>query len=73
MHVAACPAGVPAAVVTVGPSLRAMAVYLTVFQHVPAERAQALIADLTGGVLSVGFVHSCLARAAAAVSRTWCG
>jgi transposase len=40
-------------------------VYLTVFQHVPAERCAQLIADVTGARVSVGFVHSCLARAAA--------
>jgi hypothetical protein len=44
-----------------------MAVYLSVFQHVPVERAQALISDLTGGVLSAGFVHSCLGKAAGLV------
>ncbi|HEU5389896.1 MAG TPA: transposase, partial [Streptosporangiaceae bacterium] len=64
MHVAARPAGVPDAPLSAGPRLSAMAVYLAVFQHVPVERAQALIADLTGGVLSAGFVHSCLRKAA---------
>ena len=39
-----------------------MAVYL------PVERAQLLISDLTGGVLSSGFVHSCLGKAAGLVS-----
>jgi len=42
------------------PPAVAMAVYLMVFQHVPVERAQFLIADLTGGVVSAGLVHSCL-------------
>ena len=46
---------VPDAPLSVGPRLSAMAVYLSVFQHVPVERAQFLIADLTGGVLSAGF------------------
>jgi transposase len=64
VHVAARPAGVPDAPLSVGPRLSAMAVYLSVFQHVPVERAQFLIADLTGGVVSAGFVHSCLRRAA---------
>ena len=59
---------VPDAPLSVGPRLSAMAVYLSVFQHVPVERAQALIADLTGGVLSAGFVHSCLGRAAGLVT-----
>jgi hypothetical protein len=45
-----------------------MAVYLSVFQHIPVERAQFLIADLTGGVLSAGFVHSCLGKAAGLVT-----
>jgi transposase len=67
VHVAARPAGVPDAPLSVGPRLSAMAVYLSVFQHVPVGRAQALIADLTGGVLSAGFVHSCLGKAAALV------
>jgi transposase len=66
--VAARPAGVPDAPLSVGPRLSAMAVYLSVFQHVPVERAQALIADLTGGVLSAGFVHSCLGKAAGLVT-----
>ena len=38
-----------------------------VFQHVPVERARQLIADLTGGIVSAGFVHSCLAKAAGLV------
>jgi transposase len=68
VHVAARPAGVPDAPLSVGPRLSAMAVYLSVFQHVPVERAQALIADLTGGVVSAGFVHSCLGKAAGLVT-----
>jgi hypothetical protein len=59
VHVAARSAGVPDAALSVGPRLSAMAVYLSAFQHVPVERAQFLIADLTGGVVSAGFVHSC--------------
>jgi transposase len=68
VHVAARPAGVPDAPLSVGPRLSAMAVYLSVFQHVPVERAQVLISDLTGGVLSAGFVHSCLGKAAGLVT-----
>jgi transposase len=68
VHVADRPAGVPDAPLSVGPRLSAMAVYLSVFQHVPVERAQFLIADLTGGVLSAGFVHSCLGKAAGLVT-----
>ena len=67
VHVAPRPDGVPDAPLSVGPRLSAMAVYLSVFQHVPVERAQLLISDLTGGVVSAGFVHSCLARAAGLV------
>ena len=67
MHVAPRPGGVPDAPLSVGPRLSAMAVYLSVFQHLPVERARFLIADLTGGVLSAGFVHSCLGKAAGLV------
>ena len=66
-HVAQRPDGIPDARLSVGPRLSAMAVYLTVFQHVPVERAQQLIADLTGGIVSAGFVHSCLGKAAGLV------
>jgi transposase len=66
-HVAPRPDGVPDAPLSAGPRLSAMAVYLAVFQHVPVERAQLLIADLTGGAVSAGFVHSCLAKAAGLV------
>ncbi len=40
VHVAARPPGVPDAAVSIGPSLRALAVYLLVFQHVPVERCR---------------------------------
>jgi hypothetical protein len=63
-HAAPRPAGVPASALSVGPRLRALAVYLVVFQHVPVERCRRLIADVTGAQVSDGFVHSCLARAA---------
>jgi hypothetical protein len=68
VHVAACPEGAGGSAVSIGPSLRALAVYLTVFQHVPAERCAQLIADVTGARVSVGFVRSCLARAAAVIA-----
>jgi hypothetical protein len=67
VHIAPRPDGVPDAPLSVGPRLSAMAVYLSVFQHVPVERAQLLISDLAGGAVSAGFVHSCLARAAGLV------
>ena len=63
-HVAARPAGVPDSALSIGPRLRALAVYLVVFQHVPVERCRQLIADVTGAAVSEGFIHSCLAKAA---------
>jgi transposase len=63
-HVAPRPAGVPDSALSIGPRLRALAVYLVVFQHVPVERCRQLIADVTGAAISDGFVHSCLAKAA---------
>jgi hypothetical protein len=63
-HAAARPAGMPDSAVSVGPRLRALAVYLVVFQHVPVQRCQQLIADVTGAAVSAGFVHSCLRQAA---------
>jgi len=64
MHVAPRPAGVPDSALSIGPRLRALAVYLVVFQHVPVERCRELIADVAGAAVSEGFIHSCLARAA---------
>jgi transposase len=63
-QVAERPAGVPDSALSIGPRLRALAVYLVVFQHVPVERCRDLIADVTGAVVSAGFIHSCLAQAA---------
>jgi len=63
-HLAARPPGVPDSPVSIGPNLRALAVYLVVFQHVPVERCRDLIADVTGAAVSAGFVHSCLRAAA---------
>src|SRR5512147_68342 len=68
-HAARRPAGVPAAALSMGPRLRALCVYLVVFQHVPVERCRLLIADVTGAEVSDGFVHSCLARAASLASE----
>lgn len=48
VHVAARPEGVAGSAVSIGPNLRALAVYLVVFQHVPIERCAQLIADVTG-------------------------
>jgi transposase len=68
VQVAAQPEGVPDSAVSIGPNLRALAVYLVVFQHVPVERSARLIADVTGAEVSAGFIHSCLARAAEVVA-----
>ena len=54
----------PDSALSIGPRLRALAVYLVVFQHVPVGRCRQLIADVTGAAISDGFVHSCLAKAA---------
>jgi len=64
VHVAARPAGVPDSALSIGPRLRALAVYLVVFQHVPVERCRELVSDVAGAVVSAGFIHSCLAKAA---------
>jgi hypothetical protein len=64
VHVAPRPAGVPDSALSIGSRLRALAVYLVVFQHVPVERCRHLIGDVTGAVVSEGFIHSCLATAA---------
>src|SRR6202042_914471 len=42
-HAAPRPAGVPGSALPVGPRLRALAVCLVVFQHVPVERCRLLI------------------------------
>ena len=65
-HAAARPAGVPDSALSIGPRLRALAVYLVVFQHVPVERCRQLIADVAGAAVSDGFIHSCLRQAAGA-------
>jgi transposase len=54
VHAAARPAGVPDSALSIGPRLRAPAVYLVVFQHVPVERCRQLIADVTGAAVSAG-------------------
>ena len=60
---APAPAGVGAGAVY-GPNLRALAVYLLVFQHVPVARTAALIADVTGARPSTGWVSSQLSAVA---------
>lgn len=47
-----------------GPNLRALAVYLLVFQHIPVERTAILLKDVTGAEVSTGWVASLLPEAA---------
>jgi len=69
-HIGTLPPEVPAAPASYGPNLKALAVYLIVYQHVPVERCVQLIADLTGGrAPSAGFVHGMLARCAAVLAE----
>ncbi len=69
-HTGALPRGVPAAPSCYGPGLKALVVYLIVYQHVPVERCVRLIADLTGGTApSAGFAHGMLARCAAVLAE----
>ena len=65
--VAPAPSGVDGPVVY-GPNLRAIAVYLVVFQHVPVERAALLIADVCGAAVSTGWVSSQVGRTADALA-----
>ena len=69
-HVAPRPPGVPDSAVSVGPRLRALAVYLLVFQHVPVERCRLLLSGVAGAEVSAGFIHSCLAKAASMAAGT---
>jgi hypothetical protein len=67
-HVGSLPAEVSRAPSSYGVNLKALAVYLLIYQHVPVQRCVQLIADLCGGAgPSDGFVHGMLARCAAAV------
>jgi transposase len=69
-HVGTLPGGVPAARSSYGPGLKALVIYLIVYQHVPVERCVQLVADLTGGrAPSAGFVHGMLARCAAMLAE----
>lgn len=70
-HVAALPDAVSPAPSSYGLNLRALVVYLLIYQHVPVARCVELIADLTGGTgPSTGFCHGMLARCATAVRET---
>ena len=69
-HVAEPPAGAgEAGTVTYGLNLQAWVVFLLVMHHVPVERCAQVIEALTGTRPSDGFVHSMIARAAAAVRQ----
>ena len=67
VSIAPAPAGVDGPV-CYGPNLRAIAVYLVVFQHVPVERAALLISDLTGASVSTGWVSAQVGRTAEALA-----
>ena len=69
-HVAARPPSVPDSAVSIGPRLRALAVYLLVFQHLPVERCRQLLSDVAEAEVSAGFIHSCLAKAASMAAGT---
>jgi transposase len=70
VHRAAAPAGAGVAgTVTYGLAVQAWCVYLTAAHAIPVHRVAELIEALTGAEPSPGFVHSMIARAAAAVSR----
>jgi hypothetical protein len=69
-HAGTLPPDVPAAPSSYGPGLKALVVYLIVYQHVPVERCVQLVADLTGGrAPSAGFVHGMLSRCAAVLTE----
>ena len=68
MHRAAAPAGAGAAgTVTYGLGLQAWCVCLIAAHAIPVHRCAELIEALTGAEPSPGFVHSVIARAAAAM------
>ena len=68
VHRAAAPPGTAAGTVSYGPNLQAWCVYLLAAHAIPVHRCAELIEALTGARPSPGFVHSMLARAAAAVA-----
>jgi transposase len=70
VHRAPSPAGAGAAgTVTYGLALQAWCVYLIAAHAIPVHRCAELIEALTGAEPSPGFVHSMIARAAAAVAQ----
>lgn len=69
-HLGALGDEVSAAPCSYGPNLKALVVYLLVYQHVPVARCVRMIADLTGGSSpSEGFCHGMLSRCAKAVAE----
>jgi transposase len=62
------PRGV-AAPVQYGPALRALGVYLHVFQHLPYDRARQLIFDMTGSDVSTGTLKAWVDQAAAGLTE----
>jgi hypothetical protein len=69
-HLGSLPAEVSAAPASYGVNLKALVVYLLVYQHVPVQRCVQLIAGLCGGTgPSDGFVHGMLTRCATAVAE----
>src|SRR6266705_371135 len=70
VHRAPAPAGAGVAgTVTYGLGLQAWCVYLIAAHAIPVHRCAELIEALTGTGPSPGFVHSMIARAAAAVAQ----
>jgi transposase len=63
------PTGVASAPASYGPNLRAWAVYLLVFQHVPVARVVELVSDLTGARPSPGWVCAVLRQTADALGE----
>lgn len=62
------PGGVDAPV-QYGPSLRALGVYLHVFQHIPYDRARQLIFDMTGARVSTGTLKVWVDQAAVGLAE----
>jgi transposase len=70
VHQAAAPPGARApGTVTYGPNLQSWCVYLIAAHAIPVHRCAELIEALTGARPSPGFVHTMIARAAAAVAQ----
>lgn len=62
------PAGVSAPTVY-GPRLRALAIYLISYQHLPYDRAAKLLADWLGAPLSTGTLHTIIKQAGDGLDR----